>query len=122
MEGADWCSLRPREAEIGGSEWLIPGAVCVCLHLSGCPTLPCLIRRLHGLQERRSQEGRATSAPLICYRHGGFIGLINSLFMREEERARACNCVCCGDCVCGVGCVSGCECEKGVYWSAAGTW
>lgn len=124
MEGADWCRCRPRNAQIGGSERLILSTVCVCvcLDLSGCPTLPCLIRLLHGLEERCSQEGRATSVPLIFYRHEGFIGLINSLFMREEERARACNCVCCGDCVCGVGSVSGCVCEKGVYWSAAGAW
>ena len=99
---------------------------CVCLDLFGYPTLPCLIRLLHGTARGvLLSGGQATSTTLIFYWQGGFICLINSLFLcvmcfRKEE-SRSCGIVHCRltvDCVCGVSCVSGCKCEKGVYSSA----
>lgn len=103
---------------------------CVCLNLFGYPHSPALSGCSTALlEEFCSQEGRATSTPLIFYWQGGFICLINSLFLcvmcfRKEESWS------CGimhrrlavDCVRGVSCVSGCKCEKGVYPSAESTW
>lgn len=65
----------------------------VCLWISqGTPHSPVLSGSSTALPEERcSQEGRATSMLLIFYQQGGFIGLINSLFvcvvyMRKEEK------------------------------------
>lgn len=60
--------------------------VCVFVRLDLYPPLPVLSDSSTALlEERCSQEGRATSARLIFYQQGGFIGLINSLFV----------CLCC---------------------------
>lgn len=69
--------------------------LCVCVFMcisQGIPPSPALSGSSTApLEECCSQEGRATSTPLIFYQQGGFIGLINSLFacvvcMRKEER------------------------------------
>lgn len=88
LRAADWLGRRP-DAKQSVCVWISEG-IPHSPALSGSSTAP--------LEECCSQEGRATSTALIFYRQGGFIGLINWLFvcavcMREEERAGVYYCV-----------------------------